>query len=167
MPPPQDVAAHRLAAPQQIPDRFLRLIGHMDGGQLAGAEQPDQLPGIPLVGLDALARAPRGQRRRDHLTRHAEPGDLAIEVVARHAGLVTDLDRALALHPLDQAAQESGIVGNLAELGLLAAGAQDPDDELPLAVIDSHERSTLSHDRPPFACGSVPCPEQPTLMCDR
>jgi hypothetical protein len=67
MSPAHDVAPDRLATPQEIADRFLGFVGHMNGGQLARAEQSDQLPGIPLVGLDALARAPRGQRRRDHL----------------------------------------------------------------------------------------------------
>jgi hypothetical protein len=79
-PPPQDVAPHRLATPQEIADRLLRVIGDVDGGQLPGTEQPNQLPGAPLVGLDALVRAPRRQCRRDHLTGHAEPGDSAIAI---------------------------------------------------------------------------------------
>src|SRR5262249_57930108 len=99
LPPAQDIAPNRLAAPQQIPDRLLCLVGHMDGGQLAGPEQSHELPGVPLVGLDALARAPRGQRRRDHLTGDTKPGDLAIQVIARHARLVANLDGALALQP--------------------------------------------------------------------
>ena len=47
MPPAQDVATNGLATAQQIPDAFLGFVGHMDGGQLAGAEQPDELRGIP------------------------------------------------------------------------------------------------------------------------
>jgi hypothetical protein len=60
MPPPQAVAPDRLAAPRKISDRLLGLVGDMDGGQLAGPEQPDQLSSIPVVGLDALTRVPGG-----------------------------------------------------------------------------------------------------------
>src|SRR5581483_10779463 len=103
MPPAQDIAPDRLAAPQEIPDRLLGLVGHVDGGQLTGTEQAHELPGVALVGLDALARAPWGQRGRDHLAGDAEAGDLVIEVVDRDTGLVAHLHGTLALQPLDQA----------------------------------------------------------------
>src|SRR5262249_2685564 len=116
---------------------------------------------------DPLPRPPRRQRRGDHLTGHAEPGDLPIEVIAGHARLIAGRDRTLSLEALEYATDQLGLVRNLPQLGLYRTGVKDSHDELPLAVIECDECSTLTHDRPPFACGSVPSPEQPTLMCDR
>ena len=168
MAPPQDVAAHVLPAPRQIANRFLGLVGHMDRGQLAGAKEPDQLGGIATVGLDPLPWPPRRQRRGDHLTGRATGGDLSVEIVPRDAGFVAGRDGALARQSPKQPLDQMRLLGHLALLRLSLPRAQDRHHELPLAVIEPHVgRSILLHDRPPFACGSVPCREQPTLMCDR
>ena len=154
--PAEDVAAHGLAAAQQIPPRLFGLVWDMDRRQLARAEEPDQFGGVAAIGLDPLAGAPRGQRRGDHLTRHLKGRDLPVEIVARDPRLVARLDRPLAPEALEQAPDEGRLLGQLTQFGLRLARPQDPRDDLPLAVIQRHVRSTLVHDRPPFACGSVP-----------
>src|SRR5213078_3811205 len=82
--------------------------------------------------------------------------DLAIEIVAGHPGFVARRHRPFARQPLEQATDLARVVRELAQLRLRVAGPQDPRDDLPLAVIERHVGSILLHDRPPFACGSVP-----------
>jgi hypothetical protein len=107
----------------------------------------------------------RGQRWRNDRAGDAEPGELTVEIVAGYPGFVADGHRPFALQPLEQAANLPRIVRHLVELGLRVAGAQDPRDDLPLAVIKRHVGSILLHDRPPIACGSVPARNNPRL-CD-
>jgi hypothetical protein len=135
----------------------------VDGGEFAGAEESHELRGVAPVGLDPLARASWRQRRGDDIASDAERLDLPVEIVARDSGFVARRHGALALEPLEETADLSRVVGNLAQLGLRVAGAQDPGHNLPLAVIERHVRSTLLHDRPPIACGSVPARNNPRL----
>src|SRR5262249_13161631 len=46
-------------------------------------------------------------------------------------------------------------------LDLVRSGPQDADHDVMLAVIEPDKCSTLLHDRPPFACGSVPSRDNP------
>ena len=79
--PPEHVPAHVLATAAEVADGFFRFRWHVDGRELARPEQSDPRPGITLVRLDPLPRAPRRQPRRDDLARHPEASDLAIPVV--------------------------------------------------------------------------------------
>ena len=45
--PAQHIPPDIIPAPQQVAHRFLTLVRHVDRGQFARAEQPDQLGGIP------------------------------------------------------------------------------------------------------------------------
>jgi hypothetical protein len=60
--PAEHIPPHVLAAAQEVTHAFVRFLWHVNGGQFAGPEQPDQLPGIALVGLDPLAGALTWQR---------------------------------------------------------------------------------------------------------
>src|SRR6058998_1529418 len=82
---------------------------------------------------------------------------LTLQVISRYPRLVACLHGPLALEALKEPTDQP--VRDLAKFRRLIARPEDPGHELPLAVIERHERSTLLHDRPPFACGSVPCPE--------
>jgi hypothetical protein len=168
MPPAADVLAHRLAAAHQIPQRLLRCVGHMDDRQLARPEQPHELARIAAVGLDPLARPPRGQRWRHHRTPRPQADHAAIEVVARHARLVAHADLVpLGLEPPDQAAQRLLGIRDLAQLRVVLARAQNADHELELAVIEGHVRSTLLHDRPPHRLRLCPSRGNNPRSCDQ
>jgi hypothetical protein len=52
--PAHHVPAHGVPTPQEIAHALLGFVGDLDGRELAGAEQPHQLPGVPPVGLDPL-----------------------------------------------------------------------------------------------------------------
>ena len=58
---------HLVAGADQIAHGFVLWIGHVDGGQFAGAVEAGQLVGIAAVGLDAVARLARnlGGRHED------------------------------------------------------------------------------------------------------
>ena len=71
--PPEHVPAHVLATAAEVADGFFRFRWHVDGRELARPEQSDPRPGITLVRLDPLPRAPRRQPRRDDLARHPRP----------------------------------------------------------------------------------------------
>jgi hypothetical protein len=70
-------AAHQVA--QALPLRRRRRHER----QLADAIQTHRLLGVTPIGLDAIARAHRHQRRRDHVTRHTQPAPAA---AAGHTG---------------------------------------------------------------------------------
>src|SRR5256886_1060115 len=166
MPPAENIAADVVAAADEIAHGLLALVEDVDGGELASAEQSHELRGVPAVGLDPLPGASWGQRWRNDRAGDAEPGDLTVEIVAGHSSFVARRHRPFALEPLEQAADLACVVRDLAKLGLRVAGTQDPCDDLPLAVIERHVGSILVHDRPPFACGSVPARNNPRL-CNR
>jgi hypothetical protein len=156
-----------LPAADQIADRFRRFIGHRDRRQLAGSEQANQLGRIPAVSLNAIPGFARGERRGDYLARHGQRGELPVQVVARRARLIAGDHLALALQPLEAAAHVPRLVRDRAEFGLRGLWPQDPEDDRAFAVIHGNVCGMLVHDRPPFACGSVPGWEQPTLLCDK
>ena len=167
VPPAEQILLHIFAAAEQIPDRLLRFIGDADGGEVPRAEGAHELGRIPAVGLDPVSGLPGGQGRGHDLAGNAEGRELAVQVVSRGARLVAGHDGALALQPIKEAPEVPGLIGDGAQFGHLGLRPQEPRHERVLAVIEGHVRGILSHDRPPFACGSVPSLEQPTLFCDR
>jgi hypothetical protein len=129
MAPAHDILADVVPAAQEVPDRFLGLVRHMDRGELAGAIEPDQLGCVAAIRLDPLPRASRRQGWGDHIARHADGRELPVQVVAGHAGLVADADRALAHEALDEPAEEPRLVRDLPQLrlafrGIVRTGAQ-------------------------------------------
>ena len=62
MAPSQHIPPDRLATAEEIADRFLRLVGHVDGGQLAGAKEPDELDGIAAISLNPNRRINQATR---------------------------------------------------------------------------------------------------------
>jgi hypothetical protein len=167
VPPAEEILLEVLPAAEQVPHRLLRFIGHPDRGQLPRPEEADQLRRIPAVGLDPLPRLAGGERRGHDLAGDAEGRELAVEVVPCGARLVAGSHRPLPLQPGEEAPEVLGLVRDLAQLGLRRLRPQGPRHDRVLAVIEGHVRDILLHARPPFACGSVPSPEQPTLLCDR
>src|ERR671919_287498 len=145
MAPAEDIAPQVVAAADKIAHGLLVFVEDVDGRQF----------GVAAVGLDPLPRAARGEGRRDHGAGDPERGELAVEVVTRHAGFIAGGHRAFAREPLEQTADLARVVRHLPQLGLFDARAQDPHHDLPLAVIERHVGSILLHDRPPIACGSV------------
>jgi hypothetical protein len=164
--PPQHIPPDGLATPEQVADRFLRLVGHVDGGELAGTEETDELDGIAAIRLDALAGSPRRQRGSHHRTRDPARGDLPVKIVVRDTGLVARDHRALAREALEQPPDELRVLAHLPLLGLTLSRPQDRDHDLPLAVIERHECSTLVHDRPPFRLWLC-SPRNNPRLCDR
>jgi hypothetical protein len=166
MPPAEDIAAEVVAAADEITYSLLALIEDVDGGELASAEQSHELRGVASIGLDPLPGPSRGQRWRNDRTGDAERRDLTVEIVAGYPGFVARRHRPFALEPLEQAADQARVVRDFPQLRSRVARAQDSGDDLPLAVIKRHVGSILVHDRPPFACGSVPAWNNPRL-CNR
>src|SRR5262252_10156157 len=166
MSPAHDIAPHGLATPHQVAGGFLRLVGHVDRGQLPRPKQADQFPGIAAIGLDALPGATRRQSWRDHLARYPARRDLAVEVVPRDARFVTGLDEPLALQSPKQTLDLRRVLRDLPRFGLRGPGVQNRDHELPLAIIERNVNGIILHARPPFACGSVPARNNPRL-CNR
>ena len=60
-----------IARATQIAEGFILDRRHVDGGEIARAQEPRELDGVTPIRLHAVARLLRDQRRRDHLTRQA------------------------------------------------------------------------------------------------
>ena len=58
--------------------RLVRARRRVHRGQIVRAQQPRQLAGIAPIGLDALTRLDRDQRRRHHLADHPAALELAL-----------------------------------------------------------------------------------------
>jgi hypothetical protein len=59
------------------------------------------------------------------------------------------------LEAFEKAANAPRLIRNLVQFRLVFARAQNSYGDPQLAVVKRHVCSTLSHDRSPFACGSV------------
>jgi hypothetical protein len=148
MSPAQDIPLTILAASHEIPHRFLRFVGHVNRRQFSGAKQPDELDGVPAIGLDPLARPARCQRGGDDLALHLTRRDLPVEVIPRDPRFVARPDRPLPRQPLEQSPNQVRLLGHLPQLRLRHARPQDADHDFPLAVIERHVCwCTLMHDR--------------------
>src|SRR5215470_17997532 len=77
---------------------------------------------------------------------------------------VARLHGSLALKSLKLPLNVLGVLRDLPLLGLRGPGPQYRDHQLPLAIIDRNVSGIFLHDRPPFACGTVPGLEQPTAV---
>ena len=138
-----------IARATQIAEGFVLDRRHIDGGEIARAQQPRELDGIAPIRLHAVARLLRDQRRRDHLTRQALRGEIPIEAVATRPRLVGERERAC---PALQASQQlievrlarTNGADEHGRLGATAGGVRDGDGIF--VDVQTHEqRSRLRH----------------------
>jgi len=161
MAPADDVGADVVPTAGEIADPFFGFRRHVDRRQLAGAEEAHELGGVPAIGLHALPGLARRQGGGDHGTVHAERRELTIEIVAGHAGFITGPDRCFPKQPLEEATHLPRFVRDLTQLGLRGVGPQNSRHDDSLAVVECDVCN--GHDRPPFACGSVPSRNNPRI----
>ena len=84
-----------LTGPHQLAYCFMPRVGDPDLGEFAGAMEPGQGEGIPAIGLDALARPLRDQRRSDDGAVVPEGRDLPLQPIAGRPGLVAEQQPAV------------------------------------------------------------------------
>jgi hypothetical protein len=89
-----------LASAGQVADGFILHGGDIDGGEIAGAQEPSELDGIAAIGLDAVSGFFRYERGSDDETGQAPVGKVAIEDVAARSSLISKHQaRGLGLEP--------------------------------------------------------------------
>src|SRR5688572_4478995 len=93
VPRAQQIRANIFATAQQIPRRLFLLAGNVNGGERASAVQHGELAGIASIRLDAIAWAPRDQRRRDDVTGNLVTGQRPLELEAAWTCFVAALNR--------------------------------------------------------------------------
>ena len=76
----EEVPFDVLATAQQIAGRFFLLGRNVNGRERARSIQHRQLAGIAAIRLDAVTRAPRNQRGRDHVARDAAPLQVPLQL---------------------------------------------------------------------------------------
>jgi hypothetical protein len=155
----QQIGAEGLAAPEQIPRRFLLVARNVDGGERASAIPHGELAGVPAVGLNAVSRAPRNERRGDDLTAHAVRREGALQFEATRPGFVAAANRAdTPAYAIDKA--EYG--PTIGRQGVERRGARPRQehrrDRRGRVLIEGDNGSRLRHDRPP--CMRL-CPTSP------
>jgi hypothetical protein len=126
MAPAEDIAPEIVAAADEIAQGLFAFVQDVDGGEFAGAKQAHQLGGIAPVGLDPLPGPARSQRRSDHGAGDAQRRDLTMEIVARDPGFITRGQWPFGFEPLEQPANLSRVVGNLAQFGFVGGGRRIP-----------------------------------------
>ena len=85
--------ARRIARATQIAEGFILDRRHVDGGEIARAQEPRELDGITPIRLDAVAGLLGDQRRRDDLTRQTLRGQIAVEAVPARARFIDERER--------------------------------------------------------------------------
>lgn len=92
----QQIRADVFTAAEEITRRFSLVTGNVDRREGAGPMQDGELTGVAAISLDAITRAPRNQRWRDHLARYVAGAERALQleaagprfVAAAYGGLV-------------------------------------------------------------------------------
>lgn len=69
---PSTVVLEVFTEANKIEQRFFLGLRHTDGGELAGAMQPSEVPRIEAIGLHALAGSLRDEARCDHVARDVQ-----------------------------------------------------------------------------------------------
>ena len=154
--PAEELLLDILPAPEEIAPGLARLVRDGDRREIARSEEPHQLADIAAVGLDPIAGFPGCERGGHHLAQHAKGRALAVQLIAGRAGLVADPDVAFAPQALEVAPEVARLIGNRVDLRLLTAGPENANPAGAFAIVNGHKDAILFHDRPPFACGSVP-----------
>src|SRR5262245_1006051 len=102
-----------LAAPPQIPHRFLSLVWRMDLDQKAGPQELRKFARIPPVRLDALALTLRNQRRRHDPAWKIRSIEAPLEHVSQWTRFVANLHRPVLAELSHQAAHRSRVIPDL------------------------------------------------------
>lgn len=108
------VASQILPGSHQVSSRLLLRSRDMDGGQLSGPQEAGELVGVAGIGLHAVSRFARDERRRDDGAVDAHRVQLPVDLEATGAGLVAAPQLPFSPKSLDRAANHLGVVGNLA-----------------------------------------------------
>jgi hypothetical protein len=141
---------------KSIAHRFIRVVGHVDRAQFAGAMQPREHEAIPPVRFHPIAAPFRHHGgAHDHAVFPAL-GQVPIDAEAAGAGLVDEVElavrRAERAHDLVERleiARDHAVVADLAVAGTFRDGHVDRF----LMDIQPYEHATVPHDLPP--CGVV------------
>ena len=84
----EQIGADVLATAQQVAGGFFLLGGNVNGRQRAGAVEHRELAGVAAIGFDPVARAPRNQRRGDHVTGNPVRRERPLQLEAARARFV-------------------------------------------------------------------------------
>jgi hypothetical protein len=104
--------------PKQAAEGFLVFSGNMNGSQVPAAVELDQHDSIEMIGLSMLSRLTRDERRSDHLTGKAVPGEHAVENKPGARGFIAGLDGAFLGQPAKEATDAHQVPRELEDLGL-------------------------------------------------
>ena len=92
-----------VARSAQITNRFILHGGHVDGGEVAGAEEPRELDGIAPIGLHLVPGSAWNERRRDDVTREPFRREVPIQAIPIRPGFVDEVQiGGLPLQPTNQ-----------------------------------------------------------------
>lgn len=146
----EQIGADILAAPQQIPRRFLLLGRNVNRGQRARAIEHGQVARVTAVGLNAVTCAARDQGWRDHVAANTVHRQRPLQLEPTRARLVTALHRTLALDPLHESENRRRLGRQTVQRGRPLPRQQDCGDRRRGVLIKRNQRSKLHGDRPPL-----------------
>src|SRR5580765_6486145 len=144
------VLAHTVAAPTQVAERLVRLVGGLDLGQQSRSQQFRELARVSPIRLDPLAGLDRDQGRGHDLADHPLGLQLALQGIAQRAGFVAaaHFPRRLAVQSPRQTPDGALLIGFLPAEGLLPARDQHRDVDPLLVCVQPHPGDTVrAHDR--------------------
>jgi hypothetical protein len=119
MPRPQLILLGRIPLPDTIAQRLGIFIGDPHCGQITGPVTACQLRRIPPVGLDAVSRLLRNQRRR-HIALDSQLRQLPVEYEARRASFLAGPQMLGRTQLPDQLADRFFAVGDRSQAANLA-----------------------------------------------
>ena len=156
MPCSQQVAFSGFPSAHQISERFVGGVGDPHRREIAGSVAAGQFQGVTPIGLHALSRLARHQRRRYHFALRSQSGQLPVQHVARGTGFIT---KPQLLHRPQFSNQPSNgfrSVRDQAQGSNLIVGLRHRDGN-DLGMDIQTNKSYFTHwTDSPFACGSAP-----------
>ena len=101
---------HLVTGPHQIPHGLVLRIGHVDGGEFAGAVETGQLIGIAAVGFDAVAGFTRhlGGGHQDAVVAVGE--QTAAERITVRTGFIAEAQRGVRMGGLELFGEPQDVV---------------------------------------------------------
>ena len=141
---------YEIATPEQIAGRFFLRRRNVDGGECAGAIEDRELPGVAAIRLDAIAGAPRDQRRGDDVTGDRMRREGALQLEAARPGFVATGDGALSFHALDETLNRRNVRRQRMQRRRPVPRQQDRRHRRGRVLIERNDGSRLHHDRPPL-----------------
>ena len=170
-------APHIITSAQQVPEPLKLRRRRMHEPQQTRPVQRHQLLRVPAIGLHAIARPDRDQRRRDHVARDAELRQQPPQREPTRPGLITDRQACRAAHLVDEPADRP--LGRLdpAHLRLAAIRRQHRGNDRELVLIERHPpahlarmqaRGNIGHGwSSTVVCGSGPAGPQHSALSTR